>query len=61
MAEAEIPTTDYLSLRPCVHLPTTDIYINTFKMETFLRMVNQHCLHREKVTVKIKTSMKTVL
>lgn len=55
VVEAEIPTTDYPSLRPCVHLHTTDIYINAFKMETFLRMVYQHCLHKEKVTVKIKT------
>ena len=48
VAEAEIPTTDYPSLRQCMHLHTTDIYINKFKMETFLRMVNQHCLHKGK-------------
>lgn len=55
VAEAEIPTIDYPSLRQCVHLHTTDIYVNKFKMETFLRMVNQHCLHKGKVTIKIKT------
>lgn len=38
-----------------LHLHITDIYANELKIDTFPKMVNQHCLHKGKATVKIVT------